>query len=133
MGSIYVDNDVWTVIGPTEDGPQKFGTGGEIALWKSWDEGQHWTKVANVTKNSPRNHSYVRRPLYAHNDFYAFWADGNADSMSVSKLYFTDKNGSQVYEMPYRMKTDYEKPIAVYNQNSYQPFGVNLACAEFTR
>lgn len=131
MGSIYVDNDVWTVIGPTEDGPQKFGTGGEIALWKSWDEGQHWTKVANVTKNSPRNHSYVRRPLYAHNDFYAFWADGNADSMSVSKLYFTDKNGSQVYEMPYRMKTDYEKPIAVYNQNSYQPFGVNLACAEF--
>lgn len=131
MGSIYVDNDVWTIIGPTENGPQKYGTGGEMALWKSYNEGQNWVKVHQLTESSPRNHSYVRRPLHANHDFYAFWADGHADKLSESKLYFTNKAGDKVWEMPYNMKNEFASPVIAHDKYARRPFGVNLACAEF--
>jgi len=30
MGSLYVEGDTWRIIGPTEPGPQRYGTGGEV-------------------------------------------------------------------------------------------------------
>ncbi len=110
MGSLYVEEEIWKIIGPTEAGPQKYGTGGEIAFWESTDEGMTWKKSRNITDKSIRNNSYVRRPLNAHDDFYAFWADGDADKFSESHLYFTNKQGNKVWELPYIMKSDFEKP-----------------------
>ena len=109
MGSLYIENDGWRIIAPTEEGPQKWGTGGEMAMWTSTDEGASWTKIKDLTTNSTRNHGYARRPLNAHPDFYAFWADGNTDSLSVSKLYFTNKDGD-VFELPYDMEKRQAKP-----------------------
>lgn len=113
MGSLYIGNDTWTIIGPTEQGPQKWGTGGEMALWQSKDEGISWNKIRNITQNSLYNHSYARRPLNANDDFYALWADGDADKISPSRLYFTNKKGDKVWILPYEMKNDLEKPIRV--------------------
>lgn len=110
MGSLYIEGDHWSIIGPTEKGPQAFGTGGEMALWESKDEGKNWKKIAALTRNSQRNHSYARRPLNAHPDFYAFWADGDADKLSESHLYFCNKKG-QVMMLPYTMEKESEKPI----------------------
>jgi hypothetical protein len=111
MGSLYIEKDCWKIIGPTEAGPQKYGTGGEIALWESKDEGLTWKKSRNITDKSIRNHSYVRRPLNAHKDFYAFWADGDADKFSESHLYFTNKQGDKVWELPYNMESNFEIPL----------------------
>ncbi|MGV3589476.1 MAG: BNR-4 repeat-containing protein [Adhaeribacter sp.] len=110
MGSLYIKGDYWEIIGPTEPGPQRYGTGGEMALWVSKDGGKTWQKQQQITQNSPRNHSYARRPLNAHPGFYAFWADGNADKFSESKLYFTNKKGNKVWELPYQMDQDFAKP-----------------------
>jgi hypothetical protein len=111
MGSLYIQKNNWQIIGPTEPGPQRYGTGGEMALWVSKDAGRHWKKKRNITQNSPRNHSYARRPVNAHPGFYAFWADGNADKFSESKLYFTNKKGNKVWQLPYNMDKDFEKPV----------------------
>ncbi len=111
MGSLYTGEKVWRIIGPTEPGPQKMGTGGEIALWESKDEGITWEKIRIITQKSLRNHSYARRPLNAHSDFYAFWADGDADKLSESHLYFSNYNGKKVYELPYYMKQKSQKPL----------------------
>lgn len=103
MGSLYIDDNNWQIIGPTLAGPQHWGTGGEMAIWQSRDEGQHWQQQQVLTHQSARNHSYARRPLHAHPGFYALWADGNADSLSRSVLYFTTQRG-KVYMLPYDMK-----------------------------
>ena len=110
MGSLYTEDDRWKVIGPTEAGPQLYGTGGEMALWESRDEGKSWRKTQTLTQHSVRNHSYARRPLNAHADFYALWADGNADKLSESHLYFCNKKGDKVWMLPYTMKRAEEKP-----------------------
>lgn len=111
MGSLYIEKeDPWRIIAPTEPGPQYWGTGGEMALWHSHDQGVTWEKVRQITGNSVRNHAYARRPLNAHPDFYAFWADGNPDEFSESHLYFTNQDGSHVWELPYTMTEDREKP-----------------------
>jgi hypothetical protein len=109
MGSLYIEGRHWRIIGPTEAGSQHWGAGGEIALWESTDDGSNWKKTKQLTQQSPRNHSYVRRPLNAHPDFYAFWADGDADKLSPSVLYFSDKKGN-VHTLPYDMDKDFEKP-----------------------
>lgn len=103
MGSLYTEGKVWKIIGPTGPGPQYYGTGGEIALWVSRDEGETWLKERDVTSGSIRNNSYVRRPLNADRDFYAIWADGNADTLSESHLYFTGSKCERVWELPYKM------------------------------
>lgn len=113
MGSLYICNDNWIIIGPTETGQQKWGTGGEMALWRSNDEGINWNKIRDVTHNSPYNHSYARRPLNANDDFYAFWADGDADKISPSRLYFTNKSGDKVWMLPYDMNREFEKPVRI--------------------
>jgi hypothetical protein len=110
-GSIYIEQDgTWRVIGPTEPGPQPWGTGGEIAVWTSSDRGATWTKQRNVTTGSPRNHSYARRPRHAHPDFYAYWADGHADTFSESHLYFTNREGDKVWQLPYNMTEEFAAP-----------------------
>lgn len=111
MGSLYIEEDRWLIIGPTEAGPQRYGTGGEIALWESRDEGYTWKKIRMITSNSIRNNSYVRRPVGAHKDFYAFWADGDADKFSESHLYYTNKKGNNVWELPYEMQEHFLKPF----------------------
>ena len=110
VGSIYIEDDVWRVFAPAEPGPQRWGTGGEVAIWRSTDLGDTWEKERDVTRNSERNHSYVRRPVNAHDDFYAFWADGDADELSPSYLYFTNKAGAQVWRLPYDMEDDFARP-----------------------
>ncbi len=113
MGQLWVEGTRWRILAPTEAGPQRWGTGGEVALWESSDSGKTWAKVKQVTEHSTYNHSYVRRPLNAHPDFYAFWADGNPDHFSPSRLYFTDHDGTQVKRMPYWLPTQHLKPVPV--------------------
>ncbi len=112
MGSLYIETDgKWRIIGPTEGGPQRNGTGGEMAIWVSNDKGQSWNKERQITQNSPRNHGYARRPVNAHPDFYAFWADGNPDKFSQSYLYFSNRDGDQVWRLPYDMAEERASPI----------------------
>lgn len=111
MGSLYIEGNLWRIIGPTETGPQKWGAGGEMALWESNNEGKSWQKIRNLTQNSSLNHSYARRPLKASDEFYSFWADGNPDKLSESRLYFSDRTGKKVWMLPYDMHSVIEKPI----------------------
>lgn len=101
MGSLYVRRDEWLVIAPTDVGPQQWGTGGDMVLWASRDEGRTWTRRRPITEKSEFNHSYARRPRDAQDPFFAFWADGNPDQPSPSRLYFTDSKGEKLWRMPY--------------------------------
>lgn len=112
-GSLHLGDDAWRIIGPTEPGPQRIGSGGEVALWTSRDEGRTWTKERGITRGSAVNHNYVRRPMNAHPDFHAYWADGNPDTFSPSRLFFTNATGDRVWQLPYDMKAEFEKPPQV--------------------
>ncbi len=112
-GALYIEDDLWRIIGPTEPGPQPYGCGGEVAVWTSRDEGKTWHKQRDATHDSEFNHSYVRRPLNAHPDFYAFWADGDTEKFSPSRLYFTNRDGSRVWRLPPKMNTAAAAPEAV--------------------
>jgi hypothetical protein len=112
LGSIYISEKEWRIISPSEPGPAE-GTGGEIVLWKSRDEGLSWEKSAMVTSNSTYNNSYIRRPFNPHDGFYSFWADGDPVNRSESRLYFTNKKCDRVWVLPYRMKKDFEVPKRV--------------------
>ncbi|MGC4050466.1 MAG: hypothetical protein QM757_13900 [Paludibaculum sp.] len=103
---------MWRFIGPTGVGPQAWSTGGEVENWESRDDGQTWKKTLALTKNSLRNHTYVRRPLNAHPDFYALWADGDALKPSASCLYFSNRQG-QVFRLPAVMKGKTGQPEPV--------------------
>ncbi len=109
MGSLYLSDSTWMVVGPTETGPQLWGTGGEIAIWTSRNKGRDWVKLRDVTRQSELNNSYVRRPLNARAPFCFFWASGHAHEFSISELYFGDFNGD-VWKLPYTMEKDFEKP-----------------------
>jgi hypothetical protein len=110
-GSLYIEPDgTWRVIAPTETGPQPYNPGGTMVLWTSADEGQTWKKVKQLTHDQQRNHSYARRPLNAHPDFYAIWADGHGREPSLSALYFTNQRGDRVWRLPTKMTADYAKP-----------------------
>jgi hypothetical protein len=100
------------VVAPLGSGPQPFGTGGEMELWESRNEGRTWRKVRDLTKGSARNHSYARKPLNAHPDFYALWADGNAHEASGSMIYFTNKAGD-VFMLPGKMDAPRMRPQRV--------------------
>lgn len=110
-GSLYIEPDgTWRVIGPTETGPQAYNPGGEMVMWTSNDEGQNWKKVKQLTSNSPFNHTFARRPLDAHPDFYALWADGHGREPSESSIYFTNQCGDHVWRLPKKMKSEFAKP-----------------------
>ena len=110
MGSLYIDGDTWRIIGPTEKGPQPFNPGGEIAEWISQDKGQTWKMEKQLTSNSERNHTYVRRPVNVNDDFYGYWADGHGRQPSESTLYFCNKKG-QVFMLPKEMNSEFAYPI----------------------
>jgi hypothetical protein len=111
FGSLYVENEgTWRIIAPTEPGPQAYTTGGEITMWTSRDEGKTWNKIRQLTRNSKRNHTYCRRPVHAHPDFYSFWADGDTLRQSPSNLYFTNRQGTGVWRLPERMDKDFARP-----------------------
>ncbi|MBL7219917.1 MAG: BNR-4 repeat-containing protein [Phycisphaerae bacterium] len=113
MGSLYVEpGGALRIIAPTRTGPQPFNPGGEVAMWTSRDSGDTWKLAGQLTTNSPRNHTYVRRPVNAHEDFYALWADGHGRKPSESDLYFCDKKGA-VYRLPGKMARDFAKPQAI--------------------
>jgi hypothetical protein len=111
MGSLYISGNEWKIIGPALPGPQRYGTGGEMGLFVSWDEGKTWNCGKVITSGSPYNHSYARRPLHAADPFYAFWADGDPGRMSESHLYFTDSSGARVWQLPYEMKDASGSPV----------------------
>ena len=113
MGSLYLEADgTWRIIGPTETGPQPYNPGGEMAMWASTDRGATWRKLKQLTAGSERNHTYARRPVGAHPDFYALWADGHARKPSLSCLYFCDKAGN-VYQLPREMTGETARPDLV--------------------
>jgi len=110
MGSLWIEADgTWNVIGPTETGPQPYNPGGEVAYWTSSDRGRTWRKLKQLTRGSERNHTYVRRPINAHPDFYALWADGHGRQPSISNLYFCDREGT-VRMLPREMASDSVEP-----------------------
>jgi hypothetical protein len=117
-GSLYIESaDLWRIIGPTQVGPQPFNPGGEVAMWTSVDRGKTWTLARRMTRGSPYNHTYVRRPVNAHADFYGFWADGHGRKPSESRLYFCDKQG-RVFRLPPTMIQDFEKPQPLANEGA---------------
>lgn len=111
MGSLYLDGDRWTVIGPALPGPQPYFTGGEVGLWSSPDRGETWRLKRRITQDSPMNHSYVRRPHLPADPFFAMWADGDSSQFSISRLFFTDSTGDRLYMLPYEMDEDFAEPI----------------------
>jgi len=113
-GSLYVESDsLWRIIGPTEPGPQRYNTGGEVAVWTSTDQGATWRKIKQLTHNSQYNHTYCRKPIDAHPDFYALWADGHGREKSESRLYFTNRDGDHVWQLPVTMTGQTAKPRIV--------------------
>jgi hypothetical protein len=115
MGSLYIESDgTWRIIGPTGSGPQKYNPGGEVEMWHSMDNGNHWEKVKALTSGSPRNHTYVRRPVNAQSDFYGFWADGHGRKPSKSRLYYCNQNGD-VFILPVDMNKE-EAMASPYKQ-----------------
>jgi hypothetical protein len=112
VGPLYVESDTtWRIIGPTQMGPQPYNPGGEIAMWLSEDTGATWKMVRQMTKESEMNHTYVRRPINAHPDFYGFWADGHGRKPSESHLYFCNQKGD-VFRLPQTMTGEFAVPEA---------------------
>lgn len=113
-GSIFIEPDgSWKIIAPTDPGPRPWTTGGEMVMWQSTDKGTTWSRMKQLTRDSRFNHTYARRPVNAHPGFYAFWADGDTLGPSESRLYFTDRDGSQVWRLPEKMKGDFTAPEVV--------------------
>jgi hypothetical protein len=112
MGSLYISEEKWSIVGPTENGPQAWGVGGEIAIWQSTDEGDNWEKSLTLTGNSELSHSYVRRPVNFQEPFCFFWADGHSHLYSKSELYFGNFKG-EIWKLPYKMQDDFEQAIRI--------------------
>ncbi len=110
MGSLWIDGDRWMVIGPTQDGPQLHGGGGEVVQWLSKDGGLSWKEKKKVTRKSNLNHNYVRRVVNGNKRFQYFWADGNPDSLSISHIYFGNHRGN-FWQLPYQMNEKQAKAI----------------------
>ena len=109
-GCLHVEADgSWRIIGPTETGPQPYNPGGEMALWTSNDQGRNWIMVKQLTRESEFNHTYARKPVNAHPDFYALWADGHGRRPSASRIYICDRDGN-ARRLPFDMKSDVAEP-----------------------
>jgi hypothetical protein len=110
-GPLYIEPDgVWRLIAPTRPGPQPNTTGGEMVMWVSRDAGRYWSEAKRLTRDEKFQHTFARRPVNAHPDFYALWADGNAYEPSESRLYFTSRAGDHVWRLPSRMELELATP-----------------------
>ena len=109
MGPLYLEDGQWKLIAPALPGACSYNPGGEVGMWTSADQGQSWAIRKHLTQHSKYNHTFVRRPVNAHPDFYAFWADGNPREPSRSCLYFTNRDGDHVWRLPPVMVNDYAK------------------------
>jgi hypothetical protein len=114
-GSLFIGENEWKVIGPTEPGPQPNGAGGDLALWVSVDQGRTWTKKRTITRHSEFNHSYVRRPIGAKDPIALFWADGDPNKESPSRLYFGTSDGERYWQLPYDMSGPWAAPREMQN------------------
>ena len=113
-GPVYIESDTtWRIIGPTQLGPQPYNPGGEIAMWLTEDAGTTWRMTRQMTRDSEMNHTYVRRPVNAHPDFYGYWADGNGRKPSISNLYFCNRKGD-VFRLPQAMTGSDATPEPVF-------------------
>jgi len=112
-GSLYLEGRRWRYLSPSGPGPQPWSTGGEMEAWESRDDGQTWKRAAQLTRRSRYNHTYLRRPLYAHQDFYALWADGNPLEESESSLYFATRD-NKVFRLPPVMTGDSARPERIH-------------------
>ncbi|MDA1263477.1 MAG: BNR-4 repeat-containing protein [Planctomycetota bacterium] len=112
MGSLLLAGDTWRIVAPVLPGPQRFNTGGEMALLESTDEGATWSTPRPLTAGSERNHTYARRVLDADPNLVALWADGHGREPSASRLYFCDADGA-VFRLPAQMEKDAERPEPV--------------------
>jgi hypothetical protein len=120
-GCIHIEGGLWRVIGPSGapsvdpavNAERFWGQGGEIEVWESTDMGANWRKVHQTTRNSARNHGYVRRTWAAADRFATFWADGNPDRLTESHLYFGNKDGTRYWELPYEMSSATASPVEV--------------------
>jgi hypothetical protein len=112
MGSLFISEDHWKIVGPTEQGAQDWGVGGELAVWQSVDQGATWKKIKILTEQSIMSHSYVRKAVNFKSPFCFFWADGHSHQSSKSELYFGNFKGN-IWKMPYTMTEDFEKPIRI--------------------
>ena len=112
-GSLYLEPDgTWRVIAPTAPGPQPGGTGGDMVMWISRDHGMSWEVAKQLTHDSRYNHAYARKPVDAHPDFYALWADGSPLEPTPSSLYFATKDG-RVFRLPAHMTAPTARPEEV--------------------
>ena len=109
MGSLLFFKEDLYLIAPTAIGPQKWGVGGELQVWKSDDLGDHWIKEKDLTHKSRMNHSYVRKSENFKAPFIYFWANGDAHQFSKSELFFGNLNG-EIWKLPYSMEKEYELP-----------------------
>ena len=112
-GSLYIEPDgLWRVIAPTAPGPQRGGTGGEMMMWLSRDQGRTWRVAKVLTHDSRYNHTYARKPVDADPGFYALWADGSPTEPTPSSLYFATKDG-RVFRLPTHMTGETATPELV--------------------
>lgn len=100
MGSLKREDGGWSVIIPTDPGPQPHHGGGEMVLWRSENDGGGWERIRALTRSSVRNHNYARRPQGAVPPFEVFWADGDPSALSASRLYVATADGGQVLKLP---------------------------------
>jgi hypothetical protein len=84
-----------------------------MAWWRSDDTGRSWHRERAVTRQSPFNHSYARRPLHAQDPFYGFWADGHPGQFGPSRLFFTNRAGDRVWQLPESMESEHSAPIEI--------------------
>ena len=84
-----------------------------MCLWVSGDQGKTWALKKQITRASALNHNYARRPLNAQDPFFAFWADGDPNKLSESRLYFCPSNGERVWQLPYDMAGESAAPLAI--------------------
>jgi hypothetical protein len=109
-GSLYIEADgTWRIVAPMAPGPQPWGTGGELSAWISRDQGRGWTLAHTLTPDARTNHGYARKPVDAHPDFYALWADGSPLEPTPSSLYFSTRDG-RVFRLPTTMTGPTAKP-----------------------
>ena len=81
-----------------------------MVLWESRDQGGSWKSLKQLTFDRRLQHTYARRPIGAHPDFAALWADGNPVTPGNSHLYFTDEECSHVWRLPETMTAEFQPP-----------------------